>query len=221
MDWGNLDLGDSYDEEEANWKMRFDYLINEVDDFNYIITKCHPKKVGNLYVSRCPFPNHNERTGSFTIYPPGTLVNGEPQTNTSFYCFGCGVGGDVITFYQHYHSFNEKREACVAFEKELGIDVKQTDIRNKMLLDGLKEMNNFSYQGMDSNMINYICSKICRDYLNFVKNNHKEKIKNEFYLIQDFFKGFDEKMADMTVEESMKLIDITTDFINKRKTRLK
>ena len=34
----------------------------------------------------CPF--HNEKTPSFTVYP-------ESQ---SFYCFGCGAGGDAITF---------------------------------------------------------------------------------------------------------------------------
>ena len=33
-------------------------------------------------------PFHNEKTGSFTVYPQ----------NGSFYCFGCGVGGDVVTF---------------------------------------------------------------------------------------------------------------------------
>lgn len=32
----------------------------------------------------CPF--HNERTASMKVYPDG------------FYCFGCGAGGDVISF---------------------------------------------------------------------------------------------------------------------------
>lgn len=44
------------------------------------------KKRGSTYVGLCPF--HNEKTPSFTVYP-------ESQ---SFYCFGCGVGGDIITF---------------------------------------------------------------------------------------------------------------------------
>ena len=44
------------------------------------------KRRGNNFVGLCPF--HNEKTGSFTVYP---------QT-ASFYCFGCGAGGDAITF---------------------------------------------------------------------------------------------------------------------------
>ena len=44
------------------------------------------KRAGSRYVACCPF--HNEKTPSFTVF-----------TNTSsYYCFGCGAGGDVITF---------------------------------------------------------------------------------------------------------------------------
>ena len=41
---------------------------------------------GRTYTGLCPF--HNEKTPSFTVYPD----------TQSFYCFGCGAGGDVITF---------------------------------------------------------------------------------------------------------------------------
>lgn len=41
---------------------------------------------GRLSKGLCPF--HNEKTPSFTVYPD----------SQSFYCFGCGAGGDVITF---------------------------------------------------------------------------------------------------------------------------
>lgn len=44
------------------------------------------KRRGSNLVGLCPF--HNEKTPSFTVYPE----------NGSYYCFGCGQGGDVITF---------------------------------------------------------------------------------------------------------------------------
>lgn len=44
------------------------------------------KKRGKNFVGLCPF--HNEKTPSFTVYPE----------NGSFYCFGCGAGGEVVSF---------------------------------------------------------------------------------------------------------------------------
>lgn len=65
-------------------------VINEIKYRNDIETVISQyvvlKRRGKNLVGLCPF--HNEKTPSFTIYPE----------NGSFYCFGCGVGGDVITF---------------------------------------------------------------------------------------------------------------------------
>lgn len=44
------------------------------------------KRRGKNLVGLCPF--HSEKTPSFTVYPE----------SSSFYCFGCGVGGDVFSF---------------------------------------------------------------------------------------------------------------------------
>ena len=44
------------------------------------------KRRGRNLTGLCPF--HSEKTPSFTVYP-------ESQ---SFYCFGCGAGGDAISF---------------------------------------------------------------------------------------------------------------------------
>lgn len=44
------------------------------------------KRRGKNLVGLCPF--HNEKTPSFTVYPD----------SQSFYCFGCGAGGEAIGF---------------------------------------------------------------------------------------------------------------------------
>ena len=44
------------------------------------------KRAGSNLKGLCPF--HNEKTPSFTVYP----------ADNSFYCFGCGAGGDAISF---------------------------------------------------------------------------------------------------------------------------
>ena len=44
------------------------------------------KRAGSNMVACCPF--HSEKTPSFTVF----------TSSNSFYCFGCGAGGDVISF---------------------------------------------------------------------------------------------------------------------------
>ena len=44
------------------------------------------KRAGSNLKGLCPF--HSEKTPSFTVYP----------ADNSFYCFGCGAGGDAISF---------------------------------------------------------------------------------------------------------------------------
>ena len=44
------------------------------------------KRAGSNLVGLCPF--HNDKSPSFTVFP----------ATRGFYCFGCGAGGDAITF---------------------------------------------------------------------------------------------------------------------------
>lgn len=65
-------------------------IINEIkyrNDIETVISQYVTlKRRGKNLVGLCPF--HGEKTPSFTVYPE----------TASFYCFGCGVGGDVFTF---------------------------------------------------------------------------------------------------------------------------
>ena len=58
----------------------------------------------------CPF--HDEKNPSFSVNPRGQY----------FYCFGCGVGGDVIRFLMLYERIGFV-EALVDLAEQAGIDV--------------------------------------------------------------------------------------------------
>lgn len=52
------------------------------------------RRRGRTYTGLCPF--HSEKTPSFVVYPE----------TTSFYCFGCGAGGDAITFIKRLNNLD-------------------------------------------------------------------------------------------------------------------
>lgn len=62
-----------------------DRIKQGVQVLDYFSRRCGaPRREGKTYKALCPF--HGEKNPSFTIYP---------ATN-SWYCFGCGKGGDII-----------------------------------------------------------------------------------------------------------------------------
>jgi DNA primase len=60
--------------------------VDAADMVEVVSGRTQLRKQGARFVGRCPF--HEERTPSFSVNPQDKL----------FYCFGCGQGGDVITF---------------------------------------------------------------------------------------------------------------------------
>ena len=61
-------------------------LVQRSDITDVVESYVQLRRRGRTHTGLCPF--HNEKTPSFVVYPE----------NQSFYCFGCGVGGDVISF---------------------------------------------------------------------------------------------------------------------------
>lgn len=75
-----------------------DDFIQQIRDHNEIESVISGymelRRRGKTLTGLCPF--HNEKTPSFTVYP---------ETN-SYYCFGCGAGGDVVTFIRNIENLD-------------------------------------------------------------------------------------------------------------------
>jgi DNA primase len=61
-------------------------VVAAADMVELVSARTQLRRVGSRWTGRCPF--HEERTPSFSVNPVEKL----------FYCFGCGKGGDLITF---------------------------------------------------------------------------------------------------------------------------
>ncbi|MBQ8323685.1 MAG: DNA primase [Clostridia bacterium] len=97
-------------------------FLEEVKRRNHItdvISRFVPlKRAGSNMVGCCPF--HSEKTPSFTVFS-GT---------ESYYCFGCGAGGDVITFVMQSEGL-EYREAVEQLAKMAGIPMEEDPYERK------------------------------------------------------------------------------------------
>ncbi len=69
-------------------------VISSNDIVDIIGSYVHLKKSGASYMGLCPF--HNEKTPSFSVHP-GKQV---------FHCFGCGEGGNALTFLMKYENYS-------------------------------------------------------------------------------------------------------------------
>lgn len=87
-------------------------LLARVDIVQLIHARVPLQKKGKNYIARCPF--HSEKTPSFT-------VTSEKQF---YYCFGCSVGGNAISFLMEYEKLSFV-EAVNSLAEQMGIEVPQ------------------------------------------------------------------------------------------------
>ena len=99
------------------------------------------QKKGASYFGLCPF--HNEKSPSFSV----------SQGKQMYYCFGCGAGGNVITFIQQYENagFQEavkmlaERAGVKLPEAEYSEEVKRRESHRAKLLAVNKEAAKYFY----------------------------------------------------------------------------
>ena len=120
-------------------------LIEEVRTKNDIVDVISGyvriQKKGSNYFGLCPF--HNEKSPSFSV----------SQSKQIFYCFGCGAGGNVITFLMEYENatFQEAvkiladRAGINLPEMEYNEEARQKESRRAKLLEINKEAARYYY----------------------------------------------------------------------------
>ena len=73
------------------------------------------QKKGSRYFGLCPF--HNEKSPSFSVSPD----------NQMYYCFGCGAGGNTITFLMEYESYSFP-EALKILADRVGVELPKKEM---------------------------------------------------------------------------------------------
>lgn len=91
-------------------------IHSRIDIATFIGQYVSLKKRGNDLVGLCPF--HGEKTPSFHVHPDRGF----------FKCFGCGVGGDVITFLQKLENL-DFNDAVRTLASKAGIELEAEDPR--------------------------------------------------------------------------------------------
>ncbi len=93
-------------------------LIEEIRQSNDIVDVISGyvklQKKGSSYFGLCPF--HNEKSPSFSV----------SRSKQMYYCFGCGAGGNVITFIMEYENYSFV-EAVKMLAERAGIDIPEVE----------------------------------------------------------------------------------------------
>ena len=123
------------------------------------------KRAGSSYKGLCPF--HNEKTPSFTV----------DEKKQLFHCFGCGAGGDVVSFIMQKEGLTYP-ESLEYLANKAGIRMEYSENnsinpKNKELYEINKDIMMFFYK-------NLLTSK---EAINYLKNRGLSgKIVNRFML---------------------------------------
>lgn len=124
------------------------------------------KRAGSNYVGLCPF--HNEKTPSFSVSPSKGI----------FHCFGCGVGGDVISFIMQKEGLSYP-EAIKFLADKLGILVETNEV-NKEKYEHRKKLFELNNEAKLFYYKNLLINDIPKDYIK--KRNLNNNLINKFII---------------------------------------
>lgn len=146
-----------------------------------VISKYSPSSEIKKDLMHCPF--HTEKTASFKIY----------QNNNSFYCFGCGVGGDQINFVakmlnlSYYEALKRVDEDFMlnVFAQKISKSVLQKRIYEQEKKRLAAEKAKLKRQAEENKLISFF--KGLRNQLENEPNNNK--LQNAIIFVESWLNG--------------------------------
>ncbi len=161
-------------------------ILNEVRQANDIVDVIsqyiHLKRSGRNYFGLCPF--HNEKSPSFSVSPDKQI----------FHCFGCGVGGNVITFVSKIEGLNFIETVQMLAERaniQLPTLENNVDSQKEILKDKVYKVNEFTAEYYHQNLYK-TQAKIAQEYVK------KRQLSNE--TLKSFRIGFSGKFDELYQE---------------------
>ena len=118
-------------------------IKSKIDIVEFVSDYVHLKKSGQNYKGLCPF--HSEKTPSFMV----------SQAKQIFHCFGCGIGGDVVSFFMK-HEHLTFPEATRYMAKKAGIEItefrvdKETSEKREQILQINEEAMKFFMKDLNN-----------------------------------------------------------------------
>ena len=161
-------------------------ILNEVRQSNDIVDVIsqyvHLKRSGRNYFGLCPF--HNEKSPSFSVSPDKQI----------FHCFGCGVGGNVITFVSQIEGLNFVETVQMLAERaniQLPTLQNNGDTQKEILKDKVYKINEFTAEYYHQNLYKPQ-AKMGQEYVK------KRQLTNE--TLKSFRIGFSGKFNELYQE---------------------
>lgn len=201
-------------------KQRKKYIEENIDGIEYISSLIEIKQTGTIYEALCPW--HNEKTPSFKIYPKGYIgSNGSPQDHVSGHCFGCSKHfNDIVGFEYLFYDLNTYEDACKSLETKFNLSYTEEDELQLLQkqIDSTEPQHNVSMSLQD---INFICSIMCRTYLQGVNDSHPDKLNTELSFIQGIYKKLDHALNECNAIEAKKIIKIIENTLQERQNMIR
>ncbi len=161
-------------------------IINDVRQSNDIVDVIsqyvHLKRSGRNFFGLCPF--HNEKSPSFSVSPDKQI----------FHCFGCGVGGNVITFISKIEGLNFIETVQMLAERaniQLPTLENSGDAQKEILKDKVYKVNEFAAEFYHQNLYKPQ-AKLAQEYVK------KRQLSNE--TLKSFKIGFSGRINELYQE---------------------